>query len=712
MITKCIACLRLVNIHFAVISLFLIICIWIPVVSNAQTILNNDKHFQVLEAHFQKQNSSLYSLLQLSKDQLAPSTTKEEGVEILYRLTGASCTLYSEIDPLIQSSYIPLSIDEMYQKNDEQNQYYKLKKDNLEFWVSRDCVKEVSTASKGSFIYQWQSGKAGKLELIKKVRSLQEADYSRFRQYLTKNKKDLLIPGTSNYKTEFRTIIERIERKKSISDQVYNKLIETLYEPSLASNKLTVIDRLKISAQVLFGSSNLQSQFQGSRNIENNGGNTDLDVNGSYTLNSNSLVRFHLKNRNQTLISPYNTLNVGGGYQTATNGNKIEVNGGINTFSDKVNTQNDNSRFHLGGQLSNSSKKNMDYGIRYQFINQSNSRLNTGAFSKHSFNGTTTFNKNKVQNLILGLDFNAGQSDNALFDYTFINPHLTIARQEGSSSSRLLFSAETTSFSQNEMLSNNRFQMKYLKNRRSESGKNHSGEVGLIYRQYPELTSSDYLDFFIRRSRRSFNSGSNSLLLRMRYIPDLLEASHMDLRYSIERDSRTFLKFDNNIRLTYPGDVSILGRLDGYFKLGFDFKSIKIGPIFRWHMTYDFKNPDLGSYDYNQNNYQYGVEARGNLSAMNNALKIYFRVSYDANTVYSRVASFGFPNPTIETFSRNPSNLQLDVDLAYLVNRRTELFLRIDRFDNNTGFENEPTPNVLLNNNGTKFNIGVRVRNY
>ncbi len=649
-----------------------------------------------LDAYFKDFNNTLYGLIQVSKKGKPAADDKPAPTSAMYRLLNINCAVYEEIDPFIPFERADLEIDMTYRMIDELGNYVALQNRDLSFWVNRDCVRQVLKNTQTTR----QSGGTGSdrqwSTLTKKIYERHLADYTSYKRYIKK------LSKRSDY-SQYQTEIKKITIKHQLIEKVYEKInISPGQQIDLA-----FMQKVKINGQLLFGNSTFNTEFTDLSTGDNSSENIDVQLNASYAINSESRAHLKVKNRTETLLTPYNNWNLGAGYDLNYAGHALSVGGNFELYQDDNLQVNDYDKISFNATVRKTEPSSFNYTFNYQFLDQSFDQVQQNSYSRHQVRFRSDVKASSSFSLQPGLIYNLGNSDNAFFEYSFINPTLTLLFNQADGTGQLNMNYEHTSFSNLDVRNNDRFHLEWATNQHLQNLSSRNNQFGVIYRKFSEADQSDYLDVYSKLNFRN-DDYTKRFMVRYRHFPNISKNDRLDIRQGLDQGGDFYLGYDMNVRLHYPTDDNFFSRLDGYFKLGADINGVRVGPFLRWHLAVDFKNTDLGILNKDQNSYQYGLESSGYFKIAKKG-RLRYRASYDLNTVFSRAIDPTDPSMALDAETRHPSNLQIDLDVGVQVMQYLEIFGVVNYFSHDTDFEEDINTNFIMNNTGNRFKLGVRI---
>lgn len=651
-----------------------------------------------LRAYFKQFNNSLFGLIQVTKKGNTAPKNKTSQTAPLYQLIDMNCSVFEELDPNIPFERAGLSTEMMFQQIDEFHKYVRLQHQDIQFWVKRSCVRQQLNPTG---IITRIGDPASEHIWVTIAEKIYEKHMLHYNSYIKHKKKLSKRSNRAQYQNDF----DNIESKHKLILQIYKRLnIEQTPIENLAFTQ-----KIKLNGRILFGNSSFNTNYTNLTSGEHSSGNVDIQLNAIYDLNQDSKVLLMIKNRKETLITPYNKWQVGAGYNMKLGSNhQFSVGGNYETYKDGVQSINDYGKVSINTQIKNSQSESFNYVLNYRFLDQVFDQIVQNSYSRHHVNLQSTIKPGSYFSIQPGLIYNLGNSENVLFEYSFINPSLIFDFDREQGSDKIKLSLERTDYSNLELRNNSRFQFEWSARKTLQNKSSTNNQIGIIYRNFSEAEQSNYLDIYSKSNKRN-NQKTNRFMIRLRYFPNIdASSTRLDIRKGIDQGGDFYVGYDVNLRLQYPTEEFFFSRLDGFFKLGADINGIRLGPFLRWHTVFDLKNTELGLIDRDQNSYQYGVESSGYFKIAK-LITLRYRASYDLNTVFSKALDPIDPTMTLDAELRHPKNFQFDLDLGVKVMRYLEVFAVANYFNHETDYEEDINTSFIMNNTGNRFKMGARI---
>ncbi len=673
------------------IILFLVLLMTIssPVVLQAQAI---DEVETELDEYFDSFNKTVYGLVRLLKRAEQPGVGQsDKEVKEQYRLLNADCPLYEEVDPIIPMVHIQLTVDVVFDLIDESGKYFLLKNDDIQFYIDRACTRRVFSAAPNPLNENQDVWQQAAQQLVEK----HQTKYKKYERFINK------LSKSADYNM-FQTRLNEISSKHNIINRLYEK-----FSVGSSTEKISLANKFRLNGHILFGNSGFQTEFTDLSTGENNSGNTDLNIRSEYRFNQDARLRLHIKNRTETLLTPYKNWHAGGAYTHNFDGLLLDAGINIESYNDDLFDANDYNKTTFNTRLQKRNHDVFNYALRYQLQDQQFDIAAGNSYTRHFMTMNAQLKASESFTFLPELSYTLGNSENPLFEYNFVKPVVIFEFNRNSLRDRLRIDYENTSFSQIEIKDNSRYQFEWSRTNTRNGGVSNNNQIGVIYRNFPNTDVLNYVDVYARFNRRK-GSGNRRMMFRFRQMPNAQDSDHFDIRLGSDRDGAFYVGYDVNWRSNIPSDNTFLNRIDGYVKLGFNIKGWKFGPFWRAHVAMDFKNTDAGIINRDQNSYQYGLETSGYFNIAKR-VKLRFRAAYDFNTVYSRSPDPMMPDSFLDPTTRNPSNLQLDADLGVRIMQYVEIFSSANYFNHMTDFDDFMDSQIVRMNAGNNVKLGVRL---
>lgn len=647
-------------------------------------------------------NASLYQLIQITKQ----VSHKAELATIIekYQIEDISCTLFEEINPnIVFEDYMLLSAV-IFEKIDEEGDYIRLHYEDINIWVHRNCLYKLSeeyrppqTQSLNTRQYQW-------LDLASEIYAKKKIKI----KALEKQYKKWKISDQDTINSSISQLIFQIERKSTMIDGVYEKLLQNFESQNVAFQPFQ--DRISGTARILIGTSSLNQSFENNSPFSLGTGNNDIAFDVRYHVNKESKVGLNFSNRSDTRLTPYNQIRTGANYQLANKLLNFQSNLSFLHYADQVtDSRNYNKVFFNSSISSPRSLGKFNYNANYRFFNQFFTIDQNPNYGKHDVLLNAEYNLNPGFKTLAFINYSRGFSAKPILDFSFINPRIRVQTSNGEIRRTFDLSIERTEFFQAAFQNNNRLVLA-SENSKKEDEVNKKNKIQIIYRDFINSSSLSYLDLSARKNTFILDQISKNFtgLGRLRVYPQNLDRSFADYRLSREARKKLYVYFDQNFRLGYPGSFSFPINLIGNFKFGIQLKQIRIGPILGYYFDYDFKEDFLLS-QFSDTRMRYGLESSGNIASIKN-LKVNYRVSYDFNTQYIEQSTFVGTDYETNLIPYNPSNLQLDMDVTYHVMEFADLYLRVDAFNAYSDAITNFVVGIPEISQGFNFKAGVLLR--